>query len=85
MIVSGDRRLELEAGGTPIEVSGSEGKAQVSAKIKGPQLIVAATTSKAERTTIYNTKERNLLVEVTMTVAELSKPLKYVSTYNRVK
>jgi pimeloyl-ACP methyl ester carboxylesterase len=84
-IVSGDGRLELEAGGAPIEVSGSDGKAQISAKIKGPQLIVAAITSKAERTIIYNTKEQNLLVEVTMKVAELSKPLKYVSTYSRVE
>jgi hypothetical protein len=84
-IVSGDRRLELVDGGTPIEISGSEGEARISAKMKGPQLIVVVTSSKAERSTVYSTKERNLLVEVTMTAAELAKPLKYVSTYSRVE
>ena len=39
---SGDRRLELELGGPPIEVSGNDGKAQLSARMEGERLIVEA-------------------------------------------
>ena len=82
-IGSGDRRLELEIGGPPVEAKGSEGKAQVGARMEGQRLIVVARSSKGERTTAYDANEARMLVEVTMTATELSRPLKYVSTYNR--
>jgi hypothetical protein len=51
--------------------------------MEGPHLIVVASTGKGERKTTYSTNEGHLLVEVTMTATDLSRPLKYVSTYNR--
>jgi hypothetical protein len=82
-IGSGDRRLELELGGSPIEALGSQGKAQVSANMQGPMLIVMAQSDKGERTTAYRASGDRLTVEVTMTGDRLAGPLKYVSTYVR--
>jgi hypothetical protein len=73
-IASGDRRLELELGRPPIEVSGKQGKAQVSAKMEGPRMIVKARSGDGERTTAYRAKGDRLSVEVTMTGANLAGP-----------
>ena len=83
MIGSGEDELELELGGVPIEVSGKEGKARVSAKMEGERLIVVARTGKGERTTAYRVNGARLTVEVTMTGSELTGPLQYVTTYAR--
>jgi hypothetical protein len=82
-ITSGDRRLELKLGSSPIEVSGGQGKAQVSAKIEGEQLIVFANGDKGERTTIYRADGSGLSMEVTMSADYLAGPLKYKTTYVR--
>jgi hypothetical protein len=84
-ITSGDRRLELELGGAPIEVSGSEGKALVSAEMDGPRLIVVARRAKGRRTSTYLPNGARLSMEVTMTGTALAGPLKYVSTFARVE
>ena len=82
-IASGDRQLELELGAPPIEVSGTEGKARVSAKMKGPRLIVDTRNGRVERTTTYSTKGEDLSVEVSMNGSRLAAPVKYASTYVR--
>ncbi len=84
-IASGGRRLELELGASPIEVSGNDGKARVSARMEGPQLIVVARHGKGERTTAYSANGAHLSVEVTMTGSQLAGPLTYVSTYSRME
>ena len=84
-VASENGRLELELGGSPIEVSGSEGKAQVSAKMQGSLLIIMARSGKGERTTAYRASGDRLTMEVTMTGARLSESLKYVSTYVRTQ
>jgi hypothetical protein len=84
-IASGDRRIEVEVGGPPIEVSESEGKAQISAELRGSQLIVVARTGRGERKTAYSANGTRLLVKVVMTGSELAIPLKYVSTYARME
>jgi hypothetical protein len=84
-ITSGDRRLELELGGSPIEVEGNQGKTQVSARIEGERLVVVARSGDGERTTTYRADGARLSVEVTMTGARLAGPLRYVSTYVRTK
>jgi hypothetical protein len=84
-IGSENRQLELELGGPPIEVSGSEGKAQVSAKMEGERLIVEARSEKADRTTAYSANGDRLTIEVIMTNVQLAGPLKYVSTYARLE
>jgi hypothetical protein len=84
-IGSGGRDLELELGGAPIEVSGDQGKAQLSATMEGDQLVVTADGGRGGRTSEYRTDGDRLSVEVTMTGAKLSKPLNYVSTYERAE
>jgi hypothetical protein len=79
------RELELELGGPPIEISGEQGKAQLSATMEGEQLIVTADGGKGGRTSTYSADGDRLLVEVTMTGARLAEPLNYVSTYERVE
>jgi hypothetical protein len=64
---------------------GSDGKARVSATMEGEQLIVVADSGKGERTTAYRAEGDRLSVEVTITGAKLAGPLKYVSTYVRMK
>jgi hypothetical protein len=81
----GGRELELELGGPPIEASGDQGKAQVSARMEGEQLIIVADSGKGVRTSTYRADGDRLAVEVTMTGAKLSEPLNYVSTFERVK
>jgi hypothetical protein len=83
-IGSGDHEFELELGGAPIEISGSDGKSQVSAYIEGGLLTVVARTDKGQRATTYRTSDAGLLLEVTMTGDKLDTPLKYVTTYTRV-
>jgi hypothetical protein len=85
MIASGNGKLELELSGSPIAVSGSEGKAQVSAKMQGPLLIVMARSGKEERMTTYRASGDRLIMEVSMTGARLKGSLKYVSTYVRTQ
>jgi hypothetical protein len=82
-VASEKGRLEFELGGSPIEVSGSEGKAQVSAKMQGAWLIIMAISIKGERTTAYRASGDRLTMEVTMTGTRLAGSLKYVSTYVR--
>jgi hypothetical protein len=84
-IALGDSRLELELGDSPISAPGSEGKAQVSAKMEGEQLIVVARDDDGERTTTYRADGARLSMEVSMTNVRLTGPLKYVSTYVRAK
>ena len=84
-IGSAGRELELELGGPPIEASGDQGKAQVSARMEGEQLIVEADGGKGVRTSEYRADGDRLSVEVTMTGARLAEPLNYVSTYERVE
>jgi hypothetical protein len=84
-ITSGDRRLELELGGDPIEVSGDEGTMQMSAKMEGERLIVMARGDKAERTTSYRTDGTGLSMEVTLTNDNLAGPLKYITTYTCIE
>jgi hypothetical protein len=84
-IGSAGRELELELGGPPIEVSGEQGKAQLSAKMEGEQMIVSADGGKGGRTTTYRADGDRLSVEVTMKGAKLSQPLIYISTYERVE
>jgi hypothetical protein len=78
---SGDRRLELELGGPPIEVSGDSGKAQLSAKMEGERLIVEARSGNGGRTTTYRAAEGLLSMEVAMKGERLAGPLEYVTTY----
>jgi hypothetical protein len=84
-IDSGRGGLELELGGPPIEASGDQGTAQVSAKMEGQQLIVVADGGKGGRTTTYRVDGDRLSVEATMTGARLEEPVNYVSTYERVE
>jgi hypothetical protein len=85
MIASGGRELELELGGSPIEVSGDQGKALLSATTEGDELIVTADGGKGKRTTRYRANGDRLSVEVTMTAAMLSAPLTYSTTYTRAE
>jgi hypothetical protein len=78
---SGDRRLELELGGPPIEVSGNDGKAQLSARMEGERLIVEARGGNGGRTTTYRVDGGRLAMEVTMMGDRLAGPLEYVATY----
>ena len=84
-LASGDRRLELELGGPPIEVSGSEGRARVSARREGPRLIVVSRNDQGGRTTAYRADGDRLSVEVTMKGSRLAGPLEYVTTYVRMR
>jgi hypothetical protein len=84
-IGSGEREIELELGGTPIEVAGDQGKAQMSATMEGDRLIVVADGGKGGRTTTYSADGDRLSVEVTMTGAMLAAPLTYVATYARAE
>jgi hypothetical protein len=83
-IGSEDHKLKFELGGSPIEISGDDGKSQVSAHIEGELLIVVAKTDKGERTTTYRASDAGLSLEVTITGDKLDSPLKYVTTYTRV-
>jgi hypothetical protein len=82
-VASENGRLEFELGGSPVEVSGSEGKVKVSAKMQGALLIIMAHSIKGERTTAYRASGDRLTMEVTMTGTNLAESLKYVSTYVR--
>jgi hypothetical protein len=84
-MTSGGRELELELGGSPIEISGDQGKAMLSATMEGDELIVTADGGKGERTTGYRADGDRLSVEVTMTAAMLAAPLRYVTTYTRAE
>jgi hypothetical protein len=84
-VASENGRIDLELGGSPIEVAASEGKAKVSAKMQGSWLIIMARNGKGERTTTYRASGDYLTMEVAMTGAGLSKSLKYVSTYARTQ
>jgi hypothetical protein len=84
-IVSGDRRLELELGGSPIEVSGNEGAARLSATTENGRLIVVARSDEGERTTTYRAEGAGLSMEVTMTSGRLAGPLQYATTYARME
>ena len=78
---SGDRRLELELGGPPIEVSGNDGKAQLIARMEGERLIVEARGGNGGRATTYRVDGGRLAMEVTMMGDRLAGPLEYVATY----
>ena len=80
-VTLGSVTLKLDA--TPVEVKGKRGKAKLSAKLSGSQLIVAARTSKATRTTTYRAKGSQLIVDVSMKSAKLGAPLRYQVTYTR--
>jgi hypothetical protein len=84
-MTSGGHELELELGGSPIEVSGDQGMALLSATIEGDELIVTADGGKGKRTTRYRANGDHLSVEVTMTAAMLAAPLTYVTTYTRAE
>lgn len=80
-ITSETRRIKLEIGGPPIKMSGSEGKAYVSARMQGPFLVITARADNGERRTSYKANKDLITVEVTVTGARLTKAIKYVSTY----
>jgi hypothetical protein len=80
-----DRRLELELGGPPVEVSGTEEKTRVSAKLEGERLIVLFQGDKRERTTTYKADGTGLSIEVTITDDRLAGPLTYVTTFARME
>jgi hypothetical protein len=80
-----DRRIELELGGSPIEVSENQGTARVSARTEGERLIVVARSDEGERTTAYTATGDRLSMEVTMTSTQLAGPLQYASTYVRAE
>jgi hypothetical protein len=84
-IASGDRRLELELGGPPLEVAESEGRAQVSAKMEGDQLVVETRGDNGGRTTTYRADGGRLSMEVTMTGDRLAGPVVYATTYVRAE
>jgi hypothetical protein len=84
-IASGGRELDLELGGSPIEVSGDQGKARLSATMEDGELIVTADGGKGERTTRYRADGDRLSVEVTMTGAMLAAPLTYVAMYTQAE
>lgn len=79
------RELDLELGGSPIEVSSDQGKARVSATMEGDALIVKADTGKAQRTTRYRADGARLSVEVTLTGPMLAGSLTYDATYTRAE
>jgi hypothetical protein len=80
-----DRRIELELGGAPIEVSESEEKMRMSAKMEDGRLVLIVLGGTSERTTTYRAVEKNLSVEVIMTSDKLTAPVKYVTTYTRME
>jgi hypothetical protein len=82
-VVSGDRTLEVELGGAPIEVSGDGGTARVSAKMDCARLVIMVRDDKGERTTTYEAGDAGLSMEVTLTTGKLAGPLTYVTTYAR--
>ena len=84
-ITSEARRIKLEIGGPPIKMSGSEGKAYVSARMEGSFLVITARADNGERRTSYRVNKDLLTVEVTVTGARLAKALNYVSTYTLVQ
>jgi hypothetical protein len=84
-VTSGDRRLEVEPGGVPVEVDGNQGKARVSAQMEDKELTLLARADEGDRTTVYRASGDTLTVEVTMTAPNLAGALKYRSTYIRVK
>jgi hypothetical protein len=84
-IASEDHKLEVELGGAPIEISGSDGKSQVSAQIEGELLTIVAIGDQGERRTTYRADETGLAMEVIITSDNLDRPLKYVTTYTRVE
>lgn len=84
-ITSGDRRLEVEPGTAPVEITGHQGKARVSAQIDDEGLTLLASADEGDRTTLYRASGDTLTVEVTMTGPNLAGALRYRSTYARVK
>jgi hypothetical protein len=84
-IGSGDRELELELGGSSIEVPGNEGRARISATMEGEELIVVADSGNGERTTKYQADADRLTMQVTITGARLGGPLHFTTTYARTE
>jgi hypothetical protein len=84
-ITTGDHQLELELGGSPIEVSGDKETSQVSAKLEEGRLIVTAQGDKGGRTNTYRAEGTGLAMEVTITGEKLDGPLKYATTYARME
>jgi hypothetical protein len=84
-IGSGDRELELQLAGSPVEVSRNDGAARISATMEGEELIVVADSANGERTTKYQADGDRLTMEVTMTGVRLGSPLHYTTTYARTE
>lgn len=84
-IVNGERRLELELGGAPVDVAGPQGPSRVSATLEEERLTVTARRSTGERTTTYRADGAGLLMEVTMKSERLTGPVKYALTYARIE
>jgi hypothetical protein len=82
-ITSGDHRLELELGGPPVKIEGSEGTSQISAKMEGELLVVLSQGDTGDLTVAYKADKKSLSREVTMTGEKLAGPLTYVTTYTR--
>jgi hypothetical protein len=76
-------RVTLELGGSIVNISGSQGEAQVRAMRQGPELIVMTRSAKGKRRTTYRVNENLLTMEVTMTGTRLPGSLKYVVSYFR--
>jgi len=84
-LIAGDRRLEVQLGGPPVEVEGSEGRAQLSALMEGDRLIVEARTDRGGRTTTYRADGDRLSMKVTLTEERLAAPVVYATTYIRAE
>jgi hypothetical protein len=84
-IASENGRVELELGGPPIYISGSQGKAQMMATMQGPLLLVMARSDNGKRTTTYRANENLLTMEVKMTSTRLPGALNYVVSYVRTQ
>ncbi|MCF8131329.1 MAG: hypothetical protein K9N10_22700 [Deltaproteobacteria bacterium] len=82
-IDTGNGRVTLELGGSIVNISGSQGEAQVRAMRQGPELIVMTRSAKGKRRTTYRINENLLTMEVTMTGTRLPGSLKYVVSYFR--
>jgi hypothetical protein len=77
--------MELELGGSIVNISGSHGEAKVRAMRQGPVLVVMTQSAKGKRRTTYRVNENLLTMEVKMTVPRLPGSLKYVASYVRIQ
>jgi len=84
-ITSGDRRFEIELGGSPVEVTGTDGTTQMSAAMEGERLVVQSRDDKGGHTVTFQADGDDLSREVTMTSDKLDGPLTYVTTYARME